>query len=141
MPYADKEKQREHRKAYYQKNKARHSATMKAWYAKNRERHNANIRARRAENRSAWLQYMKAANVRRNYGLTLQERLELFESSDGLCAFCYERPATHIDHDHETGRVRGALCQPCNNGLGWVERMGATSPAIQEYLTTDWRAA
>jgi hypothetical protein len=141
MPYKDPERAREAHRAYYQKNKARHSATMKAWYAKNRERHLAKTRARRAENRSAWLRYMSAANVRRNYGLTPQDRLELFESSDGLCALCYEVPATTIDHDHETGRVRGALCHRCNAGLGWVEAMGATSSSIQEYLSTDWRAA
>jgi hypothetical protein len=75
------------------------------------------------------------------YKLTSQERLELFESSDGLCALCYEQPAKVIDHDHETGAVRGALCHQCNTGLGWIEKMGASSDAIVEYLTTDWRAA
>ena len=75
------------------------------------------------------------------YGLTDAERLELFESSDGLCALCLEEPATVIDHDHETGKVRGALCHFCNKGLGYIEAMGATSPAIAEYLSTEWRSA
>jgi hypothetical protein len=141
MPYKDPERERERHKAYYARNKERHSAYMKAWYAKNREGHLARQNARRAENRGVWLEYMRKQNLQRQYGLTPEDRLELFESSDGLCALCYERPAIHIDHDHKTGRVRGALCGSCNTGLGYVEKMGATSPSIEEYLSTDWRAA
>lgn len=141
MPYKDPEKERERHKVYYRKNKERHSAYMKAWYARNREAHLEKQRARRAENREGWLSHMRRYNGSTKYGMTYSERLELFESSDGLCALCYEQPATHVDHDHETGRVRGALCSRCNSGLGWVEAMGATSSAIEEYLTTDWRAA
>jgi hypothetical protein len=37
---------------------------------------------------------------------------------DGLCIVCLKTPATHIDHDHDTGRVRGILCGSCNRALG-----------------------
>ncbi len=33
------------------------------------------------------------------------------------CVICGES-AEVIDHDHVTGRIRGALCQRCNMGLG-----------------------
>ncbi len=36
----------------------------------------------------------------------------------GLCAVCKIRPATDLDHDHETSEPRGLLCGKCNRGLG-----------------------
>lgn len=52
--------------------------------------------------------------TRRAYGLSLEEANALLANG---CALC-ERPAVHIDHDHQTGRVRGALCLPHNRALG-----------------------
>ena len=70
--------------------------------------------------------YCKACKGRRDerrrlerlYGMTPEEVQELIASQDGLCAVCHDRPAQHIDHDHETGLVRGVLCFCCNAALG-----------------------
>ena len=34
------------------------------------------------------------------------------------CVICGNPPAV-VDHDHRTGHIRGALCHPCNAGLGF----------------------
>lgn len=62
-----------------------------------------------------------------NYGIPVQEYLSLLEAQRGVCAIC-GNPETKIhkglpvllsvDHNHETGKVRGLLCFGCNRGLG-----------------------
>ncbi len=57
-----------------------------------------------------------------DYGLTLDDLQQMFEDQDGRCAIC-DTPfdddlVPHVDHCHETGRVRGLLCIRCNTGIG-----------------------
>jgi hypothetical protein len=56
--------------------------------------------------------------LKRQYGITQAERDELIASQGGVCCICLSAPAAHVDHCHETGRVRGVLCFSCNAALG-----------------------
>ena len=53
------------------------------------------------------------------YGITAEEHTALLERQSGVCAIC-QQPDKRlgVDHAHETGVVRGLLCNNCNNGLG-----------------------
>jgi Recombination endonuclease VII len=57
-------------------------------------------------------------HLRRRYGITAEHFDRMFEEQGGLCAICREAPAEHVDHNHQTGRVRGLLCFNCNGALG-----------------------
>jgi hypothetical protein len=60
----------------------------------------------------------RARHLKRQYGFTEAERDELIASQGGVCCICLAAPAVHVDHCHETGRVRGVLCFSCNAALG-----------------------
>lgn len=80
----------------------------------NREKTNARKRAWRAANPD------KALAISRKYlyGVDDITVRAILRAQDGLCKICAEKPATHLDHDHKTGRVRTMLCGACNQGLG-----------------------
>jgi hypothetical protein len=72
------------------------------------------------------------------YGITADNFKQMFETQQGKCAICNEEPKTkrglHVDHDHETGKVRGLLCHGCNVALGsFKEDVTLLNKAI-EYL-------
>ncbi|WP_307544916.1 endonuclease VII domain-containing protein [Streptomyces sp. V3I8] len=60
----------------------------------------------------------RAGHSKRRYGITEAERDEMIASQMGLCVICPKAPAVHVDHCHETGRVRGVLCFNCNSAIG-----------------------
>ena len=63
-------------------------------------------------------------NNLKSYGLTLEQYDQMFEEQNGVCAIC-ELPEIRrrlsVDHNHETGKVRGLLCFICNTRLGIIE--------------------
>ena len=65
------------------------------------------------------------SKLKHQYGITPEIYHAMYEGQDGKCYFCdTDRPrrgkrGLAIDHDKETGFVRGLLCRPCN--AGWVD--------------------
>lgn len=59
------------------------------------------------------------ASVRVPPGVLKEEYARAYEAKEtGECVICGSKQNIVIDHDHVSGRVRGALCQNCNFGLG-----------------------
>lgn len=56
----------------------------------------------------------------RRYGITIEERDAMITERMSKCDICHrdisKRP--NIDHDPATMRIRGILCNPCNQAIG-----------------------
>ena len=78
-------------------------------------------------------------NLIRRYTLTLDGYDELLRGQGGRCAICFEKPRGDenlcVDHDHETGRIRGLLCHSCNRGIGLLGDNVPRLRAAVSYLT------
>jgi len=77
---------------------------------------------------------------RKKYGIGNEEVARILQVQGGVCALCGGQRGDsewHVDHDHETGKIRAILCARCNTGLGHVEylqrRPGFRERAL-EYL-------
>lgn len=55
------------------------------------------------------------------YGISERERQAFLALQDGKCALCLSPNPDCVDHDHETGTVRGLLCRICNMVVAYVE--------------------
>ncbi len=74
------------------------------------------------------------------YGVTPEQFQVLHAAQSGRCAVCRsstpgrKKANFHVDHDHETGKVRGLLCGDCNTGLGLFKDNQALLAAAAAYL-------
>jgi hypothetical protein len=69
--------------------------------------------------------YRRDVQLKSLYGITLADYDRLLGTQHSRCAVCgTDKPGTRgtwrVDHDHETGRVRGLLCDACNLGIGYL---------------------
>ena len=105
---------------------------QREWYAKNRQKRRAQARR---------------SHYRTKYGIELEEAVALWAEQAGLCRCCGKwlpEPGTGkrardggscVDHDHQTGRVRGILCTDCNMGIGKLGDSVAGLKQALEYLS------
>lgn len=115
MPYKDPTKKREANKLNARKLRER---DPEKYRAASRRCYQENIEKRRSYER-------KRACAK--YGLTVDQFNSMLNQQQGKCAICGtdfaflegdQNLRPRIDHCHETGEVRGLLCNKCNRALG-----------------------
>lgn len=66
------------------------------------------------------------------FGIDLAEYRKIEEMQQYRCGICRKPGELHVDHCHESGRVRGLLCMSCNTALG---KLGDTPDSIRRVLS------
>lgn len=73
------------------------------------------------------------------YGITLYDYEAMELRQNGVCAICgqppkYPKTRLCVDHDHQTGKVRGLLCNECNVVLGAAKDSEVVLQKMIDYL-------
>ncbi len=98
---------------------------------------NREHRARNPEYSASRYHKTLRSNLRRRYGLTLEAVLALGAAQQWRCGVCAHSLVARkpcVDHDHQTGAVRGMLCSTCNTALGMLGDDAAGVQAAADYL-------
>jgi hypothetical protein len=97
---------------------------------------------RRYQKTDAYKRSLRRTHLKAKYGITPEDYERRLEAQGGGCAICGRPPgdtALHVDHCHETGRVRGLLCFSCNAGLGQFRHDPELLGAARTYAAVHWR--
>jgi hypothetical protein len=89
--------------------------------------------AETAANRSEKIRW---ARIKKLYGLSASEVSQMLGAQNNKCEICKEWISLnyHIDHCHSTGKVRGLLCQKCNQAIGLLHENQSLFKRAAEYI-------
>jgi hypothetical protein len=90
---------------------------------------------------------MKSIDLKKRFGISLEEFELMLESQKHVCAICGhpERSIDHrtkrvrslaVDHCHTTGKIRGLLCSDCNTALGLLKDNPETMANMIIYINS-----
>ncbi len=131
-PSRDPAKQRKYKRDHYYRHLENNQARSRAWNQAHPEQ--------RFE-----------TSLRHRFGISSKDFETLLTQQEGVCAAC-RLPETavdrrtrkvrrlHIDHDHETGVIRGLLCTRCNLAVGYLKDDPRRAEGVLSYLRESQRA-
>lgn len=99
-----KECKKHYRKHYYHREVDKWTTQSKEWYENNKERKSLTS---------------KKKHVNSYFGITVEEYDAYFK--DACCGICDATERLVLDHCHNTGVIRGVLCNTCNSGIGMLK--------------------
>lgn len=87
------------------------------------------------------VKHSRYATNMKKYGMTPETYDALLHEQEGRCAICraHQSEMTRrfdIDHNHETGEVRGLLCYSCNRAIGLLKDDPEIVDSASAYLKT-----
>lgn len=118
------EQSREIARKSARKHRTRIHAVQKVWRSKNKDR-------------------LRAKNLCRTFGISIEQYDSMHYAQHGLCGICGQPESAvsgacirrlAVDHCHRTGKIRGLLCSRCNAGIGYLGDSTARLTSAINYL-------
>lgn len=81
--------------------------------------------------------YAKGKHRLRVYGVSPDQWDAMMAKQKGRCAGGCDREATHLDHNHDTGKFRGILCHQCNVAIGLANESAEQLNRLADYVQRD----
>jgi len=88
------------------------------------------------------------SHLKRKFNITINDYNEMLRNQNNRCAICgikqtylidrrgRKKSNLNVDHNHDTGNVRGLLCQKCNSGLGYFSDSTDNLEKAIKYLSS-----
>lgn len=116
----------------------RQKKNRRDWYAENHDYVINRCREYDKKRRESDPDYRWKRALKRKYDISAEDYYTMLELQGGGCAICgrpFDRDKKlHVDHCHETGKVRGLLCYRCNFGMTWFSSDPALLHKCANYL-------
>lgn len=127
--YKDKNKAKKHAKEY-----------AKKWRFENNEHYTEYCRKyhKIRQNDSKYRERRSWYSRKYNHGITKEQFIDMLIKQKSTCPICnvafngYSEAC--IDHDHNTGKIRGLVHRNCNTALGFIEKLEYNLSNIVNYL-------
>ncbi len=119
MAYADIEKRKAYQRRY-----------QKQWAIDNPVRFREREKRRRSTPR--YKLWVKKSRLKERFGMSLEAYNLLKCLQRNRCSICGNVRKLFVDHDHETGKVRGLLCGGCNGAIG---NLNGRLRSAEEYIS------
>jgi hypothetical protein len=105
------------------------------------------VKAYRKKHRERFLTNMRKANLKHKYGITIEDYEHMLKEQNYRCKLCTKHQEDNdcwptsdttmrlaVDHVHDTGKIRGLLCNRCNRALGLFNEDAELLKRASEYV-------
>ena len=126
--YKNKEKAALYKREHYLNNKDKYKEISKKYRSSDtRKKYLEKTKDQRKEyNKQRWLKVKELKPHLSIYGITLEDYNKMLITQNNCCLGCKQNASILskplcVDHCHNTGKVRGLLCDNCNKALGLLK--------------------
>jgi len=129
-----------YRKNYYIENKERENLINKNNNLKKKEKESIELTRKNERPNTITgesISKNRASFLKRTYNITLEDYNRMLIEQNYVCSICKNtnlKKRLCVDHCHETGKVRGLLCDKCNHGIGLFKDKEELLIEASEYL-------